>query len=246
MKPINKHLVALWLVTSIAQQSVAQRTSTDSGSVVTGIVMTADGRSVADADVTLLGLGAIRTDSLGRFSFRGVPAGTVLIRVQRLGLNPILQAIELDGVHPRYVVLTFGGTPALVPIVVRDSAVTAREPTGFERRRRTGHGIYLTEQEIEQRHAARVEHLLGQLPGVQVDTSGIVRTDRGRTSLFTDNCQDGMQVFLDGVAVSPDFSLRSISPSSIRAIEVYRGVASTPVELRSSRAVCGTLVIWTK
>jgi outer membrane cobalamin receptor len=134
----------------------------------------------------------------------------------------------------------------LAPVEVRDSAAPPRDPTGFEQRRRSGHGLYLTQREIEGRHAIRVEHLLGQLPGIQVDTAGVVRADRGRTSLFGDNCRDGVQLFVDGVAVSADFSLRNLMSTALRGIEVYRGVASTPVELRSPRTVCGTVAIWTK
>jgi outer membrane cobalamin receptor len=133
----------------------------------------------------------------------------------------------------------------MTPIVVRDSAVT-RDPTGFDQRRLTGHGLYLTEADISRRHAQRVEHLLASLPGLQVDSSGVVRVDRGRISFFADNCGAGMQLFIDGVAVDGSFTLRNLSASALRGIEVYRGVASTPVELRSARTTCGTVAIWTK
>jgi hypothetical protein len=91
-----------------------------------------------------------------------------------------------------------------------------------------------------------VEYLLAHLPGVQVDSSGIVRVDRGRTSIYGDNCQDGVQIFIDGALVSNGYSLRNMSPAALRGIEIYRGVASTPAELRSPRMACGTVAIWTK
>jgi Outer membrane cobalamin receptor protein len=205
-----------------------------------------DDRS-ARRDVALLGLGTARTDSLGGFAFRGVPAGTLLVRVQRIGFAPIMQSIAFDGVRAQRLTLRFGETTAmLAPVVVRDSANPAREPSGFDRRRLTGHGLYLTEADISTRRAQRVEHLLAMVPGLEVDTSGVVRTDRGRTSLFGDNCRDGVQLIVDGVPVAGSYTLRNMSPGAIRGIEIYRGVASTPVELRSARVACGTVVIWTK
>ena len=235
------------LFVGLGQVGTAQQVTPDSASRIFGVVLTSDDRPVPAADVTLIGLGAARTDSLGRFDFRGVPAGVVLVRVQRLGFAAIMQSVTLDGVRPFQLTMRFGeAATTLATVVVRDSNLPLREPTGFEYRRRTGHGIYVSEDEITRRRAQRVEHLLEWIPGIQVDTSGIVRTDRGRTSLNSNNCEEGAQIFIDGVAVSGSYHLRNISPLSLRGIEVYRGVASTPVELRSPRMVCGTVAIWTK
>jgi hypothetical protein len=239
-------LAAVAAVAAMSGVAAGQQ-APDTASVLTGVVLTSDGRPVANADVALVGLGTARTDSLGSFAFRGVPAGTVLLRVQRLGLSPIMQPVTLDGVHPRDVVVRFGESrTTLTPVVVRDSAVAPRDPTGFEQRRLTGQGVYFTEDYIARRRALRVEHILGSLPGLEVDTSGVVRTDRGRTSIFGDNCREGAQIFVDGVAVAGTYTLRNMSPGALRGIEVYRGVASTPVELRSARMVCGTVALWTK
>lgn len=247
MRDLTRVRVVVVAALAIARVAVAQQATPDSASRISGVVLTSDDRPVPAADVALIGLGAARTDSLGRFDFRGVPTGAVLVRVQRLGFAPIMQSVQVDGVHPRQLTLRFGETAAtLATVVVRDSAVAMREPTGFELRRSSGHGLYLTQDEIARRHAQRVEHVLASLPGLEVDSSGVVRTDRGRTSLFGDNCGDGMQLLIDGVAVSGSYTLRNLSPSSLRGIEVYRGIASTPVELRSPRAACGTVAIWTK
>jgi hypothetical protein len=231
----------------LARDSRAQRTSNDSTPELDGVVLASDGRPVANADVGLLSLGAARTDRLGRFGFRGVPAGTFIVRVQRLGFPPMVQVVAFDGEHPQHLTLRFGETATLLaPVVVHDSATSAGGSSGFEQRRRSGQGLYLSERDIAQRHASRVEHLLGQLPGVQVDSSGGVQIDRGRTSILGDNCLSGVQLFIDGALVGSDYSLRSLSTSAIRGIEVYRGVASTPLELRSARMACGTIAIWTK
>ena len=150
-----------------------------------------------------------------------------------------------DGAHPLALRLQFDSAGVmLAPVIVRDSV--RNDPSGFEKRRERGQGVYITEAQISARSAQLVEHLLATVPGLQVDTAGIVHADRGRTSILADNCQDGVQLFVDGIAVGSEFTLRNLSAASVRNIEVYRGVASTPVELRSRRVACGTVAIWTK
>jgi hypothetical protein len=53
-------------------------------------------------------------------------------------------------------------------------------------------------------------------------------------------------VFVDGTLVGENFDINSIPPSSIRGIEMYRGPATTPLELRSYATPCGTVAIWIK
>jgi hypothetical protein len=228
-----------------AHVAPAQQPANPTGELA-GMVTAADGRPVPDAEVSLLGLGAARTDSSGRFAFRGVPAGMILIRVLHLGFPPMMRSVSFDGIHPLNLALRLDGSAVmLAPVVVRDS-VGKYGPDAFARRRATAQGLYLTEDDITARHAQLVEHLLANLQGLQVDSAGIVHVDRGRTSIYGDNCMAGVQLFVDGVAVSDDFSLRNLSTTAVRAIEVYRGVASTPAELRSPRVACGTVAIWMK
>ena len=240
-------ILAFCGVASVSAESVAQRAPDRDGPELDGVVVASDGRPVVNAEVGLLGLGVARTDTLGRFGFRGLPTGTFLVRVQRLGFSPIMRAVTYDGEHAQHVTLRFGETATvLARVVIRDSAASAQGLAGFDQRRRTGQGLYLSERDIVERHAQQVEHLLGQLPGLQVDSSGRVHADRGRTSIMGDNCESGVQIFIDGALIGSDYSLRSLSTSAIRGIEVYRGVATTPSDLRSPRMACGTLAIWTK
>lgn len=249
MTALRRLLAAVALAAEITGSgSVAEaQQAPDSTSELSGVVLTSDGHAVPNADVGLLGLGTARTDSLGQFAFRGVPGGTLIVRVQRLGLEPITRTVTLAAAGRREIVLRFGeAATTLTPVVVLDSALLLHQPGGFDHRRLTGQGLYLTESDITRRHAQRVEHLIASLPGLAVDTSGVVRIDRGRTSFYGNNCRDGAQLFIDGVAVNGSFTFRSMSPDALRGIEIYRGVASTPVELRSARMVCGTVAIWTK
>jgi len=42
------------------------------------------------------------------------------------------------------------------------------------------------------------------------------------------------------------FNINQVALDRIRAIEVYRGAATTPPSLRSAKTNCGTVAIWTK
>ena len=56
---------------------------------------------------------------------------------------------------------------------------------------------------------------------------------------------DGSWVY-DGDRSQSPFDVNSINPDDIAAIEYYRGLSNTPVELQGIRNSCAVLVIWTK
>jgi hypothetical protein len=160
-----------------------------------------------------------------------------------------------------------GGPPAdstkrpqkLPPVTVQADSTDVRlsDPYGFEARKRnsTG-GVFIREQEIEQKHLIESEQIFHGIPSVWVDTGGIVWIQRGRISFRdyylpsrrlnqTDMCV-GAQVMVDRVEMPQPFNINEIEPGRIRAIEIYRGPATTPPMLRGLKAVCGTIAIWTK
>ena len=56
---------------------------------------------------------------------------------------------------------------------------------------------------------------------------------------------DGVWVY-DGDRTQQPFNVNSINPVDVAAVEYYRGLSNTPVELQGTRNSCGALVIWTK
>jgi cytochrome oxidase assembly protein ShyY1 len=151
----------------------------------------------------------------------------------------------------------------LTAVVVRADSTKSEvsDPTGFERRLKTEQGVFMTTEQIEQRRATSTEQLFLAIPNVKVDTGGIVLINRGVISykralvtlngplhMFDAQFVDcvGVQVFVDGAMMPQPFDVNSIPPQIIRGIELYRGAATTPLELRSPKTVCGTLAIWTR
>jgi len=241
---------------------VVAQNATVAAAEISGRVLANDGTAVGGVTVSLFGVSDVETDSSGVFRFASLPPGTYFLRATRIGAKPVLKNITIAaGERVRVEVTLNPIAHQLTAIVVRaDSTPTAlSDPTGFERRRRTEHGVFMTEEQIERRSAIRTEQLFLAIPSVQVDTGGIVLINRGvisykellyggRGGPFGDQFVDciGVQVFVDGVAMPQPFDVNTMSPKSIKAIELYRGPATTPLELRSPKTVCGTLAIWTR
>ena len=149
----------------------------------------------------------------------------------------------------------------LAPVTVQadSSLMPLFDPYGFEARRlnSTG-GVFIREQEIERRHATNTDQLIQGIPSLWVDSAGVVWVNRGRISYKdyylarqtsqvagTSSCI-GAQVLVDRAEMPQPFSINEVDPARIRAIEIYRGPATTPPALRTPKAVCGTVAIWTK
>jgi hypothetical protein len=207
-------------------------------------------------------MGEVETDSSGVFRFVSLPPGTYFLRATRIGAKPVLKNIPVIADERVRVEVTLNPiVHQLTAVVVRaDPTVTAvSDPTGFERRRRMEQGVFMTEEQIDRRRAIATEQLFLAVPSVRVDTGGIVLIDRGVISYkrmilgpsptrFGDQFIDcvGVQVFVDGAMMPQPFDVNTIPPQRIKAIELYRGPATTPLELRTPKTVCGTLAIWTR
>jgi hypothetical protein len=245
----------------LAPRDVVAQSATVAPAEIYGRVAGANGAAIERVTVSLLGVSDVETDSSGIFRFAPLAPGTYFLRATRIGNTPVLKNITVAANERVRVEITLNPiVHQLTAVVVRaDSTVTAlSDPSGFERRRRMEQGVFMTEEQIERRRAINTEQLFLTLPNVRVDTGGIVLIARGDISFkgllfhsptpfgaqFVD-CV-GVQVFVDGAVMPQPFDVNSIPPQRIKAIELYRGPATTPLELRSPKTVCGTLAIWTK
>lgn len=212
---------------------------------LSGRVVDANERPVPDAKVIIVGLITTTTDSAGRFGFTGLESETLLLRVEKQGYALAARTIVFwaDSAQREVVIRLGMRSTVLAAVTVLDSATD--DPRGYARRRQNGAGFYLTEQEIRKRGPTpRVENILGTIPGMRVD-AGVVKVARGRISILGNNCEDGVQYWVDGAMTGPAFSPRAIAPETLTGIEVYKSASETPLEYRSIKTSCGTVVLWT-
>jgi hypothetical protein len=255
-------LLASIVVALGARQAVAQGT-------VAGRVTDQTQSPIRDAEVEIARIGIqTRTDSLGRFSLRGVTSGPQRVTVRRMGYEPAFVDLRVadDGsvtVHllltPRAQVLPAvpieGAAPPSVPRRLRD----------FERRRTSGVGHFLTAGDLEAERSKPLGDVLVRLPGTYVvrsSTAACLTTNRGAQSVH--NAAGGfcgnpsvrggycpVAVFLDGVPsysghTEELFNLNALSADEVAGVEFYSGSATLPREFSAPRGTCGALVIWTK
>ena len=230
--------------------------SPERASIISGVVHDDAGLPVVGVEVSLLAVETTSSDSLGHFHFAPLTFGTYFLRATKIGMKPVLKNITIGGHDTVRVEITSDGiAQQLAAIVVIGEASTSllADPSGFARRSKHNQGgVFLTGDDIERRRVVSTQQLFMGIPDVRVDTGGIVLISRGPRNLReilhqqTNTDCIGAQVMVDGVAVPQPFDINTIAAGSIRGIEVYRGPATTPVELRTPKSVCGTIAIWSR
>ncbi len=221
---------------------------------LTGVVTDSAGVGVPSADVRLLGTDhATKTDSTGRFTFAGLPSGFAHLEVRSVGHRVLEREVELlenDSVDFAPPLLALEPLPLrLRDIVVEAEGPTARrrELGGFEERRRSGQGTYLTREQFMNRGNPMVpSDLLRTVRGLRVFKQGlgtVIMTSRGSTSFQSGPCSPS--VFLDNMYLGTTGTIDIdivLNVEHIQALEVYTG---STVPVRFNRG-CGAIVFWTR
>jgi Outer membrane receptor for ferrienterochelin and colicins len=219
-------------------EPLPERQLTGSASV-SGTVFSESGQPLANTLLRVLETaGRVRTDSTGRFTLTALPAGTQLLEAKHIGYRIVQQPVQLLKGREIQADIHLQRVVSLDSIRIVAQRSRYRE---FERNRHSGFGRYMTEEDIEKKHAFEVTDLLRMTPGLRVVGSGIdakVVSGRGMTSLSRASCE--MNVVIDNMQHQ---DINWVQPSDIGAMEVYAGPAGAPPQY--DRA-CGLIVIWTK
>ena len=253
MNPDRKWGLAIALAIVLAPGSLlAQGTGT-----ITGVVRSQQAaRPVENARVAVVGTTiAVPAGTDGRYTLRGVPAGSATVRVTAIGF----------GAQERTVAVSAGGT-ATANFDLSVSAVQLAEvvttATGQERKREVANDIAQVDASdiVAKGSIATIDQLLtARAPGVQVQpgtltgTQGRVRI-RGRNSLSLSN--DPIYI-IDGIRMESSTGSSSIGvggalpsrgndldPDQIEKIEVVKGPSAAT--LYGTDAANGVIVITTK
>lgn len=213
-----------------------------------GRVVDSAGKPVRDANIDVVtAFVESRTDSLGQFVFRDLPARRHIVRVRRVGYAPTYLAADLTdstSARVRIVVRQFAGQN-LGLVVVNAKRGSARMQ-GFLSRSEKGNGWgkFLTADDIEARHPIRTSDLFLALPGVRVNRNAFGSgTLTGRSG-----CR--LAVFINGFP-APQRGSGGIddlvNPMDLAGVEVYNGIGGVPAELTAMGGNnCGTVGLWTK
>jgi hypothetical protein len=221
--------------------------------VVRGIVHALDDKPVAGARVEAPAWEtAVVTNDDGSFNLAGVPTGTQLIVVRRLGFEPTRVAVNVTSRQPVDVRVTLGPMVNLLdPVLVTARRNYALEKDGFVARQRSGWGRYFTHADIERRNPQYLTDMLTALPGIRIDHRPGGASIRGQsvTSILGAGRSGGNcpTVWVDGKqwrTIEPGDIDHFVSPREIAGLEVYRP-SEAPAQFRGIND-CITIVVWTQ
>ncbi|CAN5755363.1 hypothetical protein BH11GEM1_BH11GEM1_04720 [soil metagenome] len=204
--------------------------------MLSGIVRGLDDAPLASVNVGVRGTGVTgRTDALGRYSLRGLPAGTQVLDVRHLGYDPAEISVELrSGVMVTRDV-------RLQRIVNLDSVrVVAQRSRYREFNALVKHrlfGIYIGPEEMEWRkRVSYASDVIEKLPGFRINGDGFnaqVFSSRG-----FEFCKPN--IVIDGFE---NQSINDVPAAQIGAIAAYRSGELAPEFYDRG---CGAILIWTK
>ena len=239
-----------------APQAIMAQTGRITGSVTDS----SSGQAVPSATVSIVGtrFGAA-TSSDGRYSISNIPAGTVQLRVQRLGFAP----------RTRAVVLAAGENQVVnVALQVQAAQLTAVVSVGYgtqNKRDVTGSVATVALDALEHTPIVSVDQILqGTSPGVDVTTAssepgGALSVRIRGTSSITGNAEplyviDGFPIEndIEGSSVgnggrsrtTPANPLAAINPSDIETVTILKDASSTAIY--GARGANGVVIITTK
>ena len=204
-----------------------------------GVVMILDNKNLYDLYVT---------DKLGQFHFEDIPLSKFYMRTYRYGY------VDID-VGP----FSFKNNDTLLvhfevepePIETDSVMIEAERAddylnnVGFYERKEKDLGFYITEQDIQKQSAHHMADLLRTLPGMSVFTKGEQAYSYHVYSSRYLNYTTELHIFVDGILTNQGI-LDVLSPTQIRAVEVYPSSISAPAEYAGTWRSGGIILIWTK
>jgi hypothetical protein len=227
--------------------------------ILTGVVTNFNGVPLKRTEVLIVNtdLKTVTNDS-GVYEFLATPIGRVRVIARRIGFEPDERRVTLEGNAQKQVNFELKAIPEMLDSVMIREASGMGRLGEFWARRMTGNGAYITRDDIDRRKPHHSSDLLRTITGVKVTMgeSGFDRAlitmgrnaqhiaARGTTSLAS-ACR--VTYYVDGsYAPGGTFHIDDMSPSTIEAIEVYRGPSETPVRFRQRDTACGVIAIWTR
>lgn len=243
------------------------------GTRVAGTVVTeVGGRPLAGAQIGIVGGPQTRANEHGEWTLGGAPLGTRMLEVRAVGYYPVRRPVDVvaDAAPMRVALATLRS----VLDTVRISARARRfHDTGFDDRRRSGAGRYITASDVRKRNPIRTSDLFNSLPGLGVERDAYEMDDAIVMRRYGNSCTPAFYVDGHFMATLTTGELDTMMrPGEIAGIEIYSDtsapmqfrpfVASTdlsafvdtlPVATRAKShrgdedlGGCGSVVIWTR
>jgi len=226
--------------------------SSRSGGRLTGRVVNDRGAPINSAIVNVTGGSRTRSSSDGQWTLDNLRPGTRILEVRAIGFFPVRRPVDVvaDAPPVRIEMTTFEAV--LDTLRIKATGIRGADEGGFEQRKRSsGMGKFLSEEDVRRRNPTESSDLLKAVTGVHVEppvSPNPMITMRGAFG----ECPPA--VFLDGHLMASGApgsipltttDLDSwVRPNQIAGIEIYHD--APPPQFQVALAGCGSIVIWTK
>jgi hypothetical protein len=205
------------------------------------------GAPLAGAEITLFKSESIRTitgDS-GEFRLTGLPVGTNVFNVRRLGYQPASFTAALKSGRTHRATFALSVSAQSLPLIAVSDTTKTHWLDQFERRRSMSRGTFITRADIVKRTARLGSDIVRTVPGVRV-----IPGRAGSMNQVIMNRGSGGRPCIPTMYVhNMPYSgvLDDFSADDIEALEVYVGISEIPPELdKNGRGICGVIVVWTR
>jgi hypothetical protein len=209
-----------------------------------GVFDGTSGAPVEGAQVTdVLNKISALTTATGTVTLVFLPDGGSLVRIQKIGYEPQTIAVSIAPADTAAITIVLNPLATrLDPVVTVDSAPRYLSPRlrGFEERRRSGMGRFISEAELRKSDASILSNVVRRIPGLNVTCrrGGCIATS---TRMM---CGGPVVLYLDGVR-SVDRDLDKTTVDMLAGVEYYAG-AEIPAEYNGTGSACGVLLLWTR
>jgi hypothetical protein len=208
------------------------------------VVALVGGAPLAGAQVGIANGPQTRANERGEWTLVNAPTGTRTLEVRAVGHYPERRSVDvIAGAPPLRVAM------ATLKSVLETVKVTARAMTtnmlGFQERRRSMVGRYLTEEDIIKRAPVQTSDLFRSLPGIRMYAHDAEDRIKMR-SAFEDDC-DPVLILNGSPMRDLDVSTLNsfVNPREIVGIEIYQQ-GTIPAQFQTGATGCGAIVFWTQ
>ncbi|PYP80383.1 MAG: hypothetical protein DMD35_04560 [Gemmatimonadetes bacterium] len=209
--------------------------------LLAGVVRGTGDTPLASAEVRVRGTTAVGyTDASGRYSLRGLPAGTQVLDVRHIGYGATESSVELRSGT------TVTSDVRLQRIVNLDSIRVVAKRSRYVQfnqiREKSMGGYFIGPEELELQHVAMTSDLLWQIPGFRVLGNGYEAVVVSSRTGSLRPCR--ADVVINGAHNQP---INDVNPAEVGAIAAYSEghMVGAPPEFYGSSG-CGLIIIWTK
>ncbi len=241
----------------------ARRVRVGDGQLTGAVVTASGGRRVSGALVRLGDNPPTRADDGGAFVLAEAPAGTRMLEVRAVGYNPSRMVVDVIPGAPPATVMLATSKAVLDTVKVTVARAADRHASGFEDRRRSGAGTYLTAEQIARRGAFSTSDLFRMMRGMRIGYDyDTLETDGNPDALAEMNQLSDKRILMRGISgnwcepalwfdgiLIPELSAYALDgwvpPDRLAAIEIY-SEATVPPQFQRLRSGCGAVLFWTK